>query len=174
MKILNFEVKLSLHVMFLLQDFVRHFHVLMPHGTTPTKSGVREFFRRSHLPPAGYQVGNTMVQIPNDFSSNACVFCIAAVLTRTCTYAGVPARGRASAPPDTPSPGGPAANRRAAAPLQSRPGEEALCPHEAGCLHHPGEIEITMHEISIKYLLTRIYQQIHLLKNDLLLLQHDY
>lgn len=50
------------HATFLLQDFVRHFHVLMPHGTTPTKSGVREFFRRSHLPPAGYQVGSTMVR----------------------------------------------------------------------------------------------------------------
>uniref|UniRef100_H2URU3 Myosin IXA n=1 Tax=Takifugu rubripes TaxID=31033 RepID=H2URU3_TAKRU len=48
-------------IKYTFQDFVRHFHVLMPHGTTPTKSGIREFFRRSHLPPAGYQVGNTMV-----------------------------------------------------------------------------------------------------------------
>lgn len=44
-----------------MQDFVRHFHVLLPRGTSPTKSGIREFFRRIHLPPAGYQVGNTMV-----------------------------------------------------------------------------------------------------------------
>uniref|UniRef100_A0A669DU12 Myosin IXA n=1 Tax=Oreochromis niloticus TaxID=8128 RepID=A0A669DU12_ORENI len=43
------------------QDFVHHFHVLLPRGTSPTKSGVREFFRRIHLPPAGYQVGSTMV-----------------------------------------------------------------------------------------------------------------
>ncbi|KAM3608851.1 uncharacterized protein V6R79_005746 [Siganus canaliculatus] len=43
------------------QEFVRHFHVLLPRGTNPTKSGIREFFRRIHLPPAGYQVGNTMV-----------------------------------------------------------------------------------------------------------------
>lgn len=54
--------------MFLLQDFVRHFHALMPHSTTPTKSGIREFFRRSHLPPAGYQVGNTMVRMQTDFA----------------------------------------------------------------------------------------------------------
>ncbi|PWA24577.1 hypothetical protein CCH79_00011761 [Gambusia affinis] len=43
------------------QEFVRHFHVLLPRGTSPTKSGIREFFRRIHLPPAGYQVGHTVV-----------------------------------------------------------------------------------------------------------------
>lgn len=123
------------------QDFVRHFHVLMPHGTTPTKSGIREFFRRSHLPPAGYQVGNTMVLILTDFSSNAHAVCVVARLTRTCTCTGVPAGGGASAPADSPPPGGPAANRGVAAPLQGRPGEEALCQHEAGCQHHPGETE---------------------------------
>uniref|UniRef100_H3BWT8 Myosin IXA n=1 Tax=Tetraodon nigroviridis TaxID=99883 RepID=H3BWT8_TETNG len=48
-------------IKYTFQDFVRHFHVLMPHSTPPTKSGIREFFRRSHLPPAGYQVGHTMV-----------------------------------------------------------------------------------------------------------------
>uniref|UniRef100_A0A8C7YAS6 Myosin IXAb n=1 Tax=Oryzias sinensis TaxID=183150 RepID=A0A8C7YAS6_9TELE len=46
---------------FTFQEFVRHFHVLMPRGTTPTKSGIREFFRRIHIPPAAYQVGNTKV-----------------------------------------------------------------------------------------------------------------
>ncbi|XP_036068139.1 unconventional myosin-IXAa isoform X3 [Oryzias melastigma] len=46
---------------FTFQEFVRHFYVLMPRGTTPTKSGIREFFRRIHIPPAGYQVGNTKV-----------------------------------------------------------------------------------------------------------------
>lgn len=61
------------------------------------------------------------------------------LLTRTCACTGVPAGGGAPAPPGAPSPGGPAENRHAAAPLQSRPGEEALCQHEAGCLHHPGE-----------------------------------
>uniref|UniRef100_A0A3Q2FCJ8 Myosin IXAb n=1 Tax=Cyprinodon variegatus TaxID=28743 RepID=A0A3Q2FCJ8_CYPVA len=44
-----------------IQEFVSHFHVLLPRKTSPTKSGIREFFRRIHLPPAGYQVGHTMV-----------------------------------------------------------------------------------------------------------------
>uniref|UniRef100_A0A672IU69 Myosin IXAb n=1 Tax=Salarias fasciatus TaxID=181472 RepID=A0A672IU69_SALFA len=48
-------------IKYTFQDFVRHFHVLLPRGTSPTKSGIREFFRRIHLPPAGYQVGHTMV-----------------------------------------------------------------------------------------------------------------
>lgn len=76
MQILMSKCTLYLHEMSSLQDFVRHFHVLMPHGTTPTKSGIREFFRRSHLPPAGYQVGNTMVLILTDFSSNVHAFCM--------------------------------------------------------------------------------------------------
>lgn len=46
----------------MLQDFVHHFHVLLHRDTSPTKSGIRDFFRRIHLPPAGYQVGNTMVR----------------------------------------------------------------------------------------------------------------
>ncbi|XP_074534522.1 unconventional myosin-IXAa-like isoform X2 [Halichoeres trimaculatus] len=48
-------------IKYTFQDFVRHFHVLLPRGTKPTKSGIREFFRQIHLQPAGYQVGNTMV-----------------------------------------------------------------------------------------------------------------
>ncbi|KAM4734078.1 LOW QUALITY PROTEIN: unconventional myosin-IXAa-like [Anableps anableps] len=48
-------------IKYTFQEFVRHFHVLLPRGTSPTKSGIREFFRRIHLPPAGYQVGHTMV-----------------------------------------------------------------------------------------------------------------
>ncbi|XP_062276509.1 unconventional myosin-IXAb-like [Scomber scombrus] len=48
-------------IKYTFQEFVRHFHVLLPRGTSATKSGIREFFRRIHLPPAGYQVGNTMV-----------------------------------------------------------------------------------------------------------------
>ncbi|XP_017292504.1 unconventional myosin-IXAb isoform X3 [Kryptolebias marmoratus] len=48
-------------IKYTFKDFVHHFHVLLPRGTSPTKSGIREFFRRIHLPPAGYQVGNTMV-----------------------------------------------------------------------------------------------------------------
>nr|XP_019934619.1 PREDICTED: unconventional myosin-IXa-like isoform X2 [Paralichthys olivaceus] len=48
-------------IKYTFQDFVRHFHVLLPRGTSPTKSGIREFFRQIHLLPSGYQVGNTMV-----------------------------------------------------------------------------------------------------------------
>ncbi|XP_067358322.1 unconventional myosin-IXAb-like isoform X3 [Channa argus] len=48
-------------IKYTFQEFVRHFHVLLPRGTSPTKSGIREFFRQIHLLPAGYQVGNTMV-----------------------------------------------------------------------------------------------------------------
>uniref|UniRef100_A0A667YXC6 Myosin IXAb n=1 Tax=Myripristis murdjan TaxID=586833 RepID=A0A667YXC6_9TELE len=48
-------------IKYTFQDFVHHFRVLLPRGTSPTKSGIRDFFRQIHLPPAGYQVGNTMV-----------------------------------------------------------------------------------------------------------------
>ncbi|XP_061629301.1 unconventional myosin-IXAb-like isoform X6 [Phyllopteryx taeniolatus] len=48
-------------IKYTFQDFVHHFHVLLPRGTSATKSGIREFFRKIHLMPAGYQVGNTMV-----------------------------------------------------------------------------------------------------------------
>ncbi|KAM9808240.1 unconventional myosin-IXAa-like [Neosynchiropus ocellatus] len=48
-------------VKYTFQEFVRHFHVLLPQRTSPTKSGIREFFRQIHLPPVGYQVGHTMV-----------------------------------------------------------------------------------------------------------------
>ncbi|KAM8861780.1 unconventional myosin-IXAa-like isoform 1-T1 [Synchiropus picturatus] len=48
-------------VKYTFQEFVRHFHVLLPRKTSPTKSGIREFFRKIHLLPVGYQVGHTMV-----------------------------------------------------------------------------------------------------------------
>ncbi|XP_019729440.1 unconventional myosin-IXa-like [Hippocampus comes] len=48
-------------IKYTFQDFVGHFHVLLPRGTSATKSGIREFFRQIHLMPAGYQVGNTTV-----------------------------------------------------------------------------------------------------------------
>ncbi|XP_075875447.1 unconventional myosin-IXAb-like isoform X4 [Nelusetta ayraudi] len=48
-------------IKYTFQEFVHHFHILLPRGTSPTKSGIRDFFRRIHLPPAGYQVGHTMV-----------------------------------------------------------------------------------------------------------------
>ena len=53
---------------------------------------------------------------------------------------GVPAGGGASASSDPPPPGSAAANRHAAAPLQGRPGEEALCRHETSRFCNPGEM----------------------------------
>lgn len=64
----NLQVASTSHIdpiYIFFQEFVRHFHVLMPRGTTPTKSGIREFFRRIHIPPAAYQVGNTKVSSGN-------------------------------------------------------------------------------------------------------------
>lgn len=52
---------------------------------------------------------------------------------------GVPTGGRTPATSDPPPPGSVAANRHAAAPLQSRPGEEALCGDETSCFYNPGE-----------------------------------
>uniref|UniRef100_A0A8C5FAR7 Myosin IXA n=1 Tax=Gadus morhua TaxID=8049 RepID=A0A8C5FAR7_GADMO len=48
-------------IKFTFQHFVSHFLILLPRGTSPTKAGIRDFFRKIHLAPAGYQVGNTMV-----------------------------------------------------------------------------------------------------------------
>ncbi|CAL8359555.1 unnamed protein product [Lota lota] len=48
-------------IKYTFQHFVRHFLILLPRGTSPTKAGIRDFFRKIHLAPAGYQVGNTMV-----------------------------------------------------------------------------------------------------------------
>lgn len=79
------------HTYTMLQDFVRHFHVLLPRGTSPTKSGIREFFRRIHLPPAGYQVGNTMVRILETSS-----FVFLSVGLQHCAYLNVPAWRRCS------------------------------------------------------------------------------
>lgn len=126
----------------MLQDFVRHFHVLLPRGTSATKSGIREFFRRIHLPPAGYQVGNTMVRILETSSHLVYhLICGSSVLNYMFLCdAGVPAGGGASASSDSPPPGSAAANCHAAAPLQGRPGEEALCRYEESRRCHPGEM----------------------------------
>ncbi|XP_030630766.1 unconventional myosin-IXAb [Chanos chanos] len=43
------------------QDFVRHFHVLLPQGTSSTQLSIRDFLQKVNLDPAGYQVGTTMV-----------------------------------------------------------------------------------------------------------------
>ncbi|XP_048812297.1 unconventional myosin-IXa isoform X8 [Lagopus muta] len=43
------------------QDFVNHFHVLLPQGISPSKHNVHDFFRKIKLNPDNYQVGRTMV-----------------------------------------------------------------------------------------------------------------
>ncbi|XP_043350366.1 unconventional myosin-IXa isoform X15 [Dermochelys coriacea] len=43
------------------QDFVDHFHVLLPQGISPSKHNIHDFFRKIKLSPDNYQVGRTMV-----------------------------------------------------------------------------------------------------------------
>ncbi|XP_053934225.1 unconventional myosin-IXa isoform X2 [Cuculus canorus] len=43
------------------QDFVNHFHVLLPQGISPSKHNIHDFFRKIKLDPENYQVGRTMV-----------------------------------------------------------------------------------------------------------------
>ncbi|KAM7039387.1 unconventional myosin-IXa isoform 3-T3 [Acridotheres tristis] len=43
------------------QDFVDHFHVLLPQGISPSKHNIQDFFRKIKLVPDNYQVGRTMV-----------------------------------------------------------------------------------------------------------------
>uniref|UniRef100_A0A8C9NMW8 Myosin IXA n=1 Tax=Serinus canaria TaxID=9135 RepID=A0A8C9NMW8_SERCA len=43
------------------QDFVNHFHVLLPQGISPSKHNIHDFFRKIKLNPDNYQVGRTMV-----------------------------------------------------------------------------------------------------------------
>uniref|UniRef100_A0A672UHW3 Myosin IXA n=1 Tax=Strigops habroptila TaxID=2489341 RepID=A0A672UHW3_STRHB len=43
------------------QDFVNHFHVLLPQGINPSKHNIHDFFRKIKLDPDNYQVGRTMV-----------------------------------------------------------------------------------------------------------------
>ncbi|KAM7151111.1 unconventional myosin-IXa isoform 7-T9 [Macrochelys suwanniensis] len=43
------------------QDFVDHFHVLLPRGISPSKHNIHDFFRKIKLSPDNYQVGRTMV-----------------------------------------------------------------------------------------------------------------
>ncbi|KAM6201079.1 unconventional myosin-IXa [Rhynchocyon petersi] len=43
------------------QDFVNHFHVLLPRNTIPSKFNVQDFFRKINLNSDNYQVGKTMV-----------------------------------------------------------------------------------------------------------------
>ncbi|XP_066184743.1 unconventional myosin-IXa isoform X2 [Sylvia atricapilla] len=43
------------------QDFVNHFHVLLPQRISPSKHNIHDFFRKIKLNPDNYQVGRTMV-----------------------------------------------------------------------------------------------------------------
>ncbi|KAM5242841.1 unconventional myosin-IXa isoform 8-T13 [Hipposideros larvatus] len=43
------------------QDFVSHFHVLLPRNIIPSKSNIHNFFRKINLNPNNYQVGKSMV-----------------------------------------------------------------------------------------------------------------
>ncbi|NXX95728.1 MYO9A protein, partial [Centropus bengalensis] len=43
------------------QDFVNHFHVLLPQGISPSKHNIHDFFRKIKLDPEHYQVGKTMI-----------------------------------------------------------------------------------------------------------------
>ncbi|NXQ16011.1 MYO9A protein, partial [Peucedramus taeniatus] len=43
------------------QDFVNHFHVLLPQGISPSKHNIHDFFQNIKLDPDNYQVGRTMV-----------------------------------------------------------------------------------------------------------------
>uniref|UniRef100_A0A8C8E9B8 Myosin IXA n=1 Tax=Otus sunia TaxID=257818 RepID=A0A8C8E9B8_9STRI len=43
------------------QDFVNHFHVLLPQGISPSKHNIHDFFHKIKLDPDNYQVGRTMV-----------------------------------------------------------------------------------------------------------------
>ncbi|XP_059124010.1 unconventional myosin-IXa isoform X4 [Peromyscus eremicus] len=43
------------------QDFVSHFHVLLPRNIMPSKFNIQDFFRKVNINPDNYQVGKTMV-----------------------------------------------------------------------------------------------------------------
>ncbi|ELK03528.1 Myosin-IXa [Pteropus alecto] len=43
------------------QDFVSHFHVLLPRNIIPSKFNIQDFFRKISLNPDNYQVGKSMV-----------------------------------------------------------------------------------------------------------------
>ncbi|XP_077174229.1 unconventional myosin-IXa isoform X3 [Paroedura picta] len=43
------------------QDFVDHFHVLLPRGILPSKQNIQDFFRKKKISLDNYQVGRTMV-----------------------------------------------------------------------------------------------------------------
>ncbi|KAM9422621.1 unconventional myosin-IXAa isoform 6-T6 [Salvelinus alpinus] len=48
-------------IKYTFQDFVRHFRVLLPEGTSATQEGIGQYLGQVDLAPNGYQVGKTMV-----------------------------------------------------------------------------------------------------------------
>ncbi|XP_015198980.2 unconventional myosin-IXAa isoform X3 [Lepisosteus oculatus] len=48
-------------IKYTFQDFVDHFHVLLPEGTTATQQSICKFLHQLDLSPDSYQVGKTMV-----------------------------------------------------------------------------------------------------------------
>ncbi|XP_072517059.1 unconventional myosin-IXAa isoform X2 [Salminus brasiliensis] len=48
-------------IKYTFQEFVRHFHVMLPEELRPTQEGIRRYLGRMDLTPDGFQVGHTMV-----------------------------------------------------------------------------------------------------------------
>ena len=46
---------------FARQEFVRHFHVMLPEDLEPTQESIRSYLCQVDLPPDGFQVGSSMV-----------------------------------------------------------------------------------------------------------------
>lgn len=54
--------------LFLSQDFVHHFRVLLPEGSSATREGIQQCLDQLDLEPDAYQVGKTMVfTLPSPF-----------------------------------------------------------------------------------------------------------
>lgn len=51
------------NLLYALQDFARHFHVLLPEGTNQaSQEALRRYLSQVDLTPEGFQVGRTMVR----------------------------------------------------------------------------------------------------------------
>lgn len=49
------------NIKYSFKDFVHHFCVLLPEGTSATREGIQQSLDQQDLEPDGYQVGKTMV-----------------------------------------------------------------------------------------------------------------
>lgn len=74
------QLNISVSSGLILQDFVRHFHVLLPEGTNATREGIQGCLDQLDLEPDGYQVGRTMVgpltlffNVQSQHSSSKCL-----------------------------------------------------------------------------------------------------